>query len=330
MIRRIAFALLALALATSAAAEDRALHRSLWMGGDVEISQSVDGPLTLIGGSVTLDAPVSGTVRSAGGTVTLGPDAAIMGDVSIAGGTVDVEGPILGDLHAAGGDVRINGQVTGDASIAAGSLVLGPHARIEGRLTFHGSELHRDAGSQVIGGVERWGSHGWLREPTIAERFAHGWLWTGALVLLAALIAAALPDASRRMAQELGERPWITPLLGLLALFVIPVAAVLMMITIIGIPVALLTLAFYAALLLVGYVWLAVVVGGMLLDRVKPETAARTAWRMGAAVLAMLVLAILVRAPFIGGLVKLAALAVGVGMVIAALFRHRAPTPARA
>src|SRR6185437_7840622 len=107
--------------------------------------------------------------------------------------------------------------------------------------------------------------------------------------------------------------PWITPLLGLVALTTVPVAAVLLMITVIGIPLGVLAVIGYAALLLVGYVWVAVVVGGMLLDRVKPETAARTAWRVGAAVLAMLALALLVRVPFVGGLVRLVALAAGLG-----------------
>jgi hypothetical protein len=127
------------------------------------------------------------------------------------------------------------------------------------------------------------------------------------------------------MASELRERPWITPLVGLLAFTSIPVAAVLVMITVIGIPLGLLALFGYAALLLVGYVWVAVVVGGMLLERVKPETVTSTAWHVGAAVLAMLVLALLVRVPFLGGLVKFSALVIGVGMIVSAIFRRLRP-----
>ena len=329
MTHRIAVLLFGLALAGSAAAQETATHRSIRIGGNVDISRAVEGALIVAGGTVTVSAPVNGSVRMAGGTVELGPDAAISGDASIAGGTVDVDGTIAGDLHAAAGEIRIDGPVAGDASIAAGTLALGPDARIQGHLTYYGPELHRDPGAQVVGGVEqsrgRWRSHEW----TAGERFTHGWIRTAVLMVLAALIAAALPGASQRMAQELRERPWITPLLGLVALMSIPMMAVLLMITIIGIPVAVLALAGYVALLLVGYVWLAVVVGGMLLDRVKPETAARLAWRVGAAVLAMLVLAILVRVPLVGHLIKLAALTVGVGMIVAAMFRHSAPAQAQ-
>jgi cytoskeletal protein CcmA (bactofilin family) len=330
MKRRIAL-LLGLALAGSAAAEDRVIDR-MWIGGDVIVSQTVEGPVFAMGGNVALKAPIDGAVHVAGGDVELGPDAAIMGDVSIAGGNVVVQGPILGDLRAAGGDVRLDGQVTGDASIAAGTLELGPHARIEGRLAFYGRELHRDPAAQVLGGVERRHGHRHEHAPMAAGGLPYGsiygWIWTAALLMLAALIAGALPEASKRMALELRERPWLTPLLGLLALASIPVAALLLVFTIIGIPVAVLALIGYVALLLVAYVWVAVVVGAMLLDRVSPESAARTASRVGAAVLAMLVLAILVRVPVVGGFVKLAALAVGVGMIVATVFRRSPARPA--
>ena len=329
MTRRIALLLLGLALAGGAAAADAAAGRSIRIGGNVDISRAVDGPVIAIGGNVTVNAPVNGGLRVAGGRVMLGSAGAISGDASIAGGRVDVDGPIGGKLRAAAGQIRINGTVAGDASIAAGTLELGPDARIQGKLTFRGEELRRDPAAQVVGGVEQSQARWHSRDRTLAERFAQGWIWTAVLMVLAALIAAALPGPSQRMAQELRERPWITPLLGLVALISIPIVAVLLMITIIGIPVGVLALAGYVALLLVGYVWLAVVVGGMLLDQVKPETAALAAWRVGAAVLAMLALAILARVPFIGGLVHLTALAVGVGMVVAAVFRHSSPGEAR-
>ncbi|HZZ92287.1 MAG TPA: polymer-forming cytoskeletal protein [Usitatibacter sp.] len=296
------------------------------IGGEVRITEAVDGPLRVLAGDVTVDAPVNGSVKIAGGNVKLGPGAVVSGDVSIAGGNVAVEGTINGRLRAAGGNVRIDGPVAGGASIAAGTLELAPKARIDGPLRFHGGELRRDPAAQVTGGIEHerggWPRH---REKTAVERFMHGWVWSVGLILLAGIIAAAMPGASQRLALELRERPWITALVGLLALITLPIASVLMMITIIGIPIGILALIGYAMLLLLGYVWVAVVVGGMLLDRVKPEMAARTAWHAVAAALAMLALAVLVRVPWVGGFVKLTALAVGVGMIVAVAVRLSRP-----
>jgi hypothetical protein len=69
-----------------------------------------------------------------------------------------------------------------------------------------------------------------------------------------------------------------------------------------------------------------VVVGGLLLDRLNAQAAAQTAWRVGAAVVAMLVLAVLVRIPVLGGLVTFAALIVGVGMIVAVVLGRKPPS----
>ena len=304
--RRLVLVLSCLAFAGAAAAS----NDSVQVGGHIDISQPVEGSLTALGGRINVDAPVSG-------------------DASLAGGSITVNAPVTEDLHAAGGHIKINAAVGGDVSVAGGKLELGPEARITGKLSFRGGELKRDPAAQVTGGVDyRPGikrEHREHVERTPFSGYTRGWLWTLGLAVLAALIAAGLPGPSKRMADELRQRPWLTTLVGLVALTTIPVAAVLVMVTIIGIPIGLLAMALYAALLLVGYVWLAVVMGGLLLDRVKPETAAVTAWRAGAAVLAVLVLALFTRLPFVGGFFVLVALVVGVGMVIAAVMRKNEP-----
>lgn len=304
---------LAVALGAAAATEDDATIR---IGGDIDVTEKVDGALAVLGGRINVTAPVAG-------------------DASIAGGSITVKGPVVRDLHIAGGHVTIDGPVGGDASVAAGTLELGPDARIAGKLSFRGGELKRDPAAVVTGGIDQK-----ITEPSRKHRhayeirpfhgYSHGWVWSVGLIVLAGLIAAALPGPSAKMAAELRERPWLTTLVGLVALTSIPVAAVLLMVTVIGIPIGLLALVLYAALLLVGYVWLAVVVGGLLLDRVRPEVAAETAWRAGAAVVAMLTLALLTRLPFVGGLVVFGALVVGTGMIVAAVMRKRMAPPASA
>lgn len=325
MPRRIAAFLSCLLLAGAAAAEEFPSNESLRIGGSVHVLKATIGALNALGGSVLVDAPVDGDLRAAAGSVKVGTGAPIAGDASLAGGSIVVRGAIQGDLHVAGGQVTIDAPVTGDAYVASGSLTLGPQARIGGRLKFRGGELHRDPAAVVMGGVSHAPSRWQRHEPAERSPFAHGWLWTAGLVVLAALLAAVFPGASQRMAQELRARPWHTPAVGFLAITAIPLAAVLMMITLIGIPFGLLAILLYVALLFVGYVWIAVVVGGMLLDRFKPETAALIAWRVGAAMLAMVVLAIAVRVPFVGGVVKFAALLAGVGMITAAVMRQVRP-----
>ena len=329
MIRRIAAFLPCLLLSLGVAAQE--VDDTVRIGGNVHVTEASTGDLHAIGGRVLVEAPIGGALKAAGGDIKLGRVAVVGGNASLAGGNIVVSGSVEGSLHAAGGQITIDGPIAGDASIAGGRLTLGPAARIAGKLRFRGGELHQDPAAQVVGGVVHTPRRASQRHETSAsDPLTRGWWWTAGLVALAALLAGALPGPSRRLAQELRERPWLTPLLGFLALTAIPIAAMLMMITIIGIPVGLLALLLYAGLLLLGYVWLAVVLGGLLLDRFKAETAALTAWRIGAAVLAMIVLAIVVRVPVLGGLVKFTALIVGVGMIVGAVWRRVQPPAATA
>lgn len=328
---RIAGFLFGMLAAASVAAQDISIDGKVRFGGSVDVTEATTGTLTAAGGTVTVEAPVAGSLRAAGGKIEITNGGAIAGDAMLAGGHVTVSGPIQGNLHVGGGQVIVDGPVSGNAFIGAGSLTLGPNARIEGKLKFRGGELKQDPAAVVVGGVthsERGTHRHEHEELTLGERFTHGWVWSAGLVILAAILAGALPGPSAKFAEELVERPWHTPLIGFLALTAIPIAAVLVMITIIGIPVGILTLVLYAALLMLGYVWLAVVLGGLMLDRFSAATARETAWRVGAAALAMIVLTLLVRVPFLGGVVKFAALIVGVGMIVGAVMRRMQPNAA--
>lgn len=284
----------------------------------------VIGKSVHVGGTVLIDEPVDGSLHAAGGRIVV--EAPVGGDARLAGGRISVRGSVKGDLRVAGGKITIDGPVGGDVSVAGGELELGPNARIAGSLRFRGGDLQRDPEAQVAGRVSQ--ASGRSHELTPFPKASGRWLWTAGLMLLAAIIAGALPGAPARLQRELRERPWMAPLVGLVALTCIPVAAVLVMITIIGIPLGLLALLGYAALLLVGYVSASVVVGAMLLDRFKPELAAVVAWRVAAATLAMLAIALLARIPFVGGLVVFGALVVGVGIIVSAVFRRATPAAA--
>ncbi len=311
MTNRIAFFAACLAFAGwAAAAEDTiVIDKSVFVGGNVRIAEPVEGTAHAAGGRIELDAPVSGSAH-------------------LAGGEIVVKGAITGNLRAAGGRITIDGPIGGDAWVAGGALDLGPNARIAGSLRFHGGELNRDPAAQVMGAVEHESGRRHRPDSGPWHRYSSGWAWTPGLMVLAAIIAAALPGPARRMTSELREHPWMAPLIGFIALTGIPIAALIVMITIIGIPIGLLALLGYFALLLVGYVSLSVVVAGLLLDRYQPRHAADLAWRAVAAMSAVLALGIVIRLPFVGGWIGFIALMVGVGMVVGAAFRRQpAPLP---
>lgn len=281
------------------------------------------------GGQLTLAGAVANNARAAGGEVLLVRGAVIGGNASLAGGRVEVDGVIKGYLQAAGGELFINGAVGGDVMAAGERIELGPQARIAGRLRYASrDDAIIDPAAQIVGGIERtaWPAPAAMPSVEKARRAGRGagWIWTVGLMVLAAVLVAVLPGFTARVAVTVRQRLGWSALAAFIALVCIPVAALILMITLLGLPLGLVTLLAYFALLPVAYVAAAIALGDSALARAKPTAVPTTAWRAGAAVLAVLVLALLAKLPYLGGLIILAALLIGLGALILQL--RRSPT----
>ena len=291
-------------------------------GGNVRIGGSVGQNLYAAGGRVNLNGAFGRNVRLAGGRVEVDPTASIQGNLTVAGGTLRLRGAVKGLVQAAGGNVTIDGPIEGDVSVSSGHLTLGPNAKIGGSLRYRsGEEMVRDPGAQVAGKVERLsGEHGYESHASAhIPLFGGGWIWSAGLILLAALMAAAVPPASMRISGELRLHPWLALLFGFIALVCIPMAAVVLMVTVIGIPLAMLVILAYIILLALGYVATAVAFGDTALANFRPADARRSSWRVLAAIAAMLVLTLVARIPFLGTFIAFVAMLIGIGAILLAL-----------
>jgi hypothetical protein len=295
-------------------------------GGTVRLNGTISDNAYAAGGEVFLNSTISRNARLAGGTVELAPSSRIEGGASIAAGQVRITGTIGGYLQAAGGSLYIDGPVGGDVEASGGAIELGPNARIAGKLRYRSrADLKQDPGAQVLGGIERLpyrvqsgpAMGGFLR--------VMFWVWMLGLMLLVAIILLLLPGFSKVIA-VVQARPGASALLGFVLLVCTPVASLILLITLIGAPVAFLSMAAYFVLLLVGYLAAAAAVGDTILNRLRPGTVERVGWRIAAAICGIFIIAVLGRIPFLGGLVVFATLIVGIGGV--GLHLNRALRPA--
>ena len=303
-------------------------------GGNVRVGGSVGQNLYAAGGRVNLTGTFSRNVRVAGGRVEIDPTASIQGNLTAAGGTLRLRGVVKGYVQATGGNVTIDGPVDGDVSVSSGNITLGPNARIGGNLRYRsGKELVREPGAKVVGTVERLSAERASEGPVVRTHipgFSGGWIWSAGLIVLAALMAAAVPPASMRISGELRMHPWLALLFGFIAVVCIPMAAIVLMVTVIGIPLAMLVLLAYIILLALGYVSTAVAFGDTALANLRPAEAQRSSWRVLAAIVAMLLLTLIARIPFLGGLFAFAAMLVGSGAMLLAMRPSKPTAPAAA
>lgn len=302
-------------------------------GGKVEVRADVAGDLVATGGSVLIRAPVgqgvyaaggelevdgavARNVRIAGGRIELGRAARVAGNLSAMGGRIELAGDVRGYVQIAGGQVRIDGPIGGDVEIAAGKVALGPNARIAGALRYTSeAALEADPAAQVAGGIERVGAS----QQRVGEReasrhrYTGGWIWTLGLIALAALLVYAVPGFYERVSTTARTHFGMSALLGFAALACIPVAAVIALVTIVGIPVGVLALLAYPIVLIVGYAGSAIALGDAALLRWRGNLGGSALRRAGAAALAMLIIAACARIPFVGGFVVFVAMIAGVG-----------------
>lgn len=318
-------------------------------GGTVEAVASVDGDLAAVGGTVMLNGPVTGGVLAAGGTVTVGGTVGrnvraaggtvnvtgrIAADVVVAGGNLDVTrtAEIGRDLVAAGGEVRvsgvvkrkgflsggrifISGTIQGDADVQANRLVLLPTAHIHGRLRYGADTMAEvQTGAQVDGGVERLPATAPRRSTAMFSRFpfrlAGGVLETLWLLVLGLVAVAIVPRRVTLVAEHIRTRFGFSLLIGFILFVMIPVAAVVLLFTVVAIPLSVAALLLYCATLYPAVVFTAVWIGEWVVRTLQRRPASS---HYAAVVIGVLALAILFFVPWLGFVARWLAMLVGFG-----------------
>jgi cytoskeletal protein CcmA (bactofilin family) len=300
---------------------------ALLAGGDVAINKKVSQSLYSMSGKLFVNDSIGRNARVAGGQIEFSPISEVSGNVSAAGGQISLKGKINGNVQAAGGRVLIDAIIGGDVEATSGQVELGPNAKIAGKLRYAGRDpIVRDPAAKVAGNVETFEpSGGWPVPENMEHRMGRGggWVWTIGLLLVAAVLTAIMPSFYVGVAETVRTRAAMSLLIGFVALICVPVLAILFLITIIGVPLGLLTIALYLMLLVVGYVSTGISIGDWLLARVKSDHSGATLWRIGGAVVGVLIVSLLARIPWIGGWVVLAALLVGLGALTLQVWQSR-------
>ncbi len=300
------------------------------VGGEVSVGGAAGDDLYAAGGNVQIDAIVHGNARVAGGDVTVGPATLVAGALSLNGGRVTFEGSAQDSLQATGGSVRIDGEVGGDVEVRAEELQIGPGTRIAGRLVYRGPlEPEVSEGAVIEGGVEfHEESVGRFLDnvgPQVRDA-AHGvgtFLWFVGVFVAAALFLLLLPGFAGEAAATVGRKPMQSLGLGLAILVCVPFVAIVLLVTIIGIPLALLLMSLYLLVLFLGWVTAAQFLAQRGLQALRPGRTMTRGWQLLALMLGLVALWVVRQIPLVGGLIGFIALLAGVGALTWSAFNGR-------
>jgi cytoskeletal protein CcmA (bactofilin family) len=202
-------------------------------------------------------------------------DEHVRGDVVAIGGPgIVVEGNVDGDCVAIGTSLRLKegANVAGEVVCIAGNLTLEDSTRVGtdavsvwGRLRAAPTAVVKGEQTEVSGfdlGLPDkfavWGGHGFVHD---VRRLITRFIWALVLVGIGILVFHLFPTRMRRISETVNERGLVAFLAGLAGWILWLPAFLLLCVTIVGIPVALLLIVFTPIMILLGYLGVAWVAG---------------------------------------------------------------------
>lgn len=306
---------------------------------DINLEGEVLGSANLGAADITLTGRVEGDLNAGGALVTIEESAFVGGDAELGGREVVVRGTIAGEADIVAREVRITGTIQGPVEIRARHIHIEDGARIGGAVTIEGPNEPVIAEGADI-------PQGWTYEfAEISERefgdyegpdfnFSFGppaWAFASVfafsafvLGMLAALIA---PRSVGAVAMAFRGRPWVSGLLGLVVFAISPVLIgtlfVLLLVTIIGIPLAFILVFAYPVILFLGFAFGGMALGDLVFNREGGQ--AGLGLRTLSFLVAIVAIAALGAIPVLGWLISVIVLCIGLGAWTLAIFTRQQP-----
>jgi cytoskeletal protein CcmA (bactofilin family) len=286
---------------------------ALLAGGGVSISERIGGDLYATGASVLIDGPVAGNARLAGGHVEISKHGQVFGKTTLIGGRVTVLGKAGRQLTVFGEHVMLDGEIAGNVTIASRTLSIGPNARVAGKLTYRGSVPAQADPAAVINGGINYLSFDFEDETYQPVARVVAWVgviaFTVGLFLIGMLAIILAPQSTAHMSRLARGRPVSSLALGLVAIVCVPIAVVLLMLTVVGIPFAFMLLLSWPMILIFGYLAGVMAVS----DAVAGPSADAKGRRIFLLAMGLGVMVLFARVPFAGWCIGMLLLVMGVG-----------------
>jgi len=288
-------------------------------GGTVRISGDVSQDVRVGGGQVTINGSIGRNLTVGGGNVELTEKAAVHGSVVAGGGNVALAAPIGGSVKAGAGNLTVSNKINGDLEAGVSNLRLTSKAQVGGSLTYYSKQdASIDKEAKIAGAINK-------KKPLESAKPAQAkilGIFTGidlflkvvslvSTLILGLLLLKFFPKYSRDVVYTLRKRPWVSLGIGFAALILTPIIFVILLVTVVGIPLAFILLALYLISLYVVRVFVIFWAGIFLFERLGKKV--HEGW---AFVAGLVIYAILTLIPIIGGIVTFFVILFGLGAAV--------------
>lgn len=299
-------------------------------GQSINVTGNVGGSLRAAGNSINLSGKISRNVMAFGASILSAASSSVGWDMLAVGAFAQIAGNVGGDLYGSLGQATISGQIGKNVNLHFGqqnkkddspALTVAGTAVINGDLKYTAKpDAAIDAKAAIKGKVTHDLPALAAKKPNLANL---GWWWGKLISLFSALVIGLVLISFWRqpvikitdlMLAKVGPSfGW-----GILALLLTPLIVIILLITIIGLPLAFILLALWLIAIYASKILVGILVGRSLLNNYWPKQKDSLILAM---IIGIIIAHLIFALPFIGWIMALLAILWGLGGTMLALKR---------
>jgi len=289
-------------------------------GGNITVSGTVGQNLRIAGGNIEIDNVTNRNLSVAGGNVKFANSAKVLGNVYIAGGEVTIRGEILGNVYVAAGTVDIEGVVGGNVIVMSEDVEILGNTQIAGNLEYSSNKEAYVSEAATIGGTITRKDLPASTMPTLhlgkSFTFASLIYFIISTLLVILVLWKLAPALSSSMVVTTEEKFWKRLLVGLIAIIVWPLVAIVVAITLVGIPLFIGAMALYVLALIAGYAYGVVMFGVWVFKLFQPNFDVVNNQNLRFFLIVAVVFSVIRLVPVVGALLSLVTMLWGFGALV--------------
>ena len=230
---------------------------------DFMLTGTVGDDLRVLSSSINIEGYVFNEVLLYGSYVSISNSSILGGPVKIYANAVTIDGVIKGDAKVYADRIVFNGIIEKDAYFESDDLIMGPDAQVLGNFI---SSKDLEINSSNV--------HGQVIDSDVKENdgFIGKLISFLMLVVVGFVVLLVARKFAVRTTDAIQKRSFASFLAGLIILIATPIVAVLLLITIIGVPLAILLFIAYGLVIFLGAIYGVFAIGKgilMIIDHKK-------------------------------------------------------------
>ncbi|KPK23647.1 MAG: hypothetical protein AMJ70_02925 [Dehalococcoidia bacterium SG8_51_3] len=291
------------------------------------VNGEITNGLRFGGQSIVVNGRIGRDLVVGGSQLSISSTGQIDGGLIFGAGTVQANGSVGGSILGGGGQVTLANKVGGDITLSVDSLTIISSADIKGDVKYTSTnEASIQPGASISGDIshlipERLDKAEKAKAKGIMAGTIGTVVWKILSYVMIFIIGIILILIARKrltlMQMAIQKSPWQTLGWGALILIATPIAAIIVMITVIGLPLGIISLLLWGIVLYLSQIPVALLLGRLIIRHNRELDS--TGIMIGALALGLLVLFVLRLIPVIGWIVALLVIVFGIGTLITSI-----------